>query len=71
MRFLICLHINPAVLDALTDDEKTAVLDGDDRMARHHRLLSVRAHLLERAGDTEGAYDHYRRAAKATAGPAS
>ncbi|RAJ57198.1 MULTISPECIES: hypothetical protein [unclassified Streptomyces] len=53
---------------ALTDDEKTAVLDGDDRMARHHRLLSVRAHLLERAGDTEGAYDHYRRAAKATAG---
>ncbi|MGY9070192.1 RNA polymerase sigma factor [Streptomyces sp. CAS3] len=44
-----------------------ATLDGDDRMARHHRLLSVRAHLLERAGDTQGAYDHYRRAAKATA----
>ncbi|MEV7501259.1 DUF6596 domain-containing protein [Streptomyces sp. NPDC093018] len=45
-----------------------ATLDGDDRMARHHRLLSVRAHLLERAGDIQGAYDHYRRAAKATAG---
>ncbi|MFJ4802310.1 RNA polymerase sigma factor [Streptomyces murinus] len=44
-----------------------ATLDGDDRLARHHRLLSVRAHLLERAGDTQGAYDHYRRAAKATA----
>ena len=44
-----------------------AALDGDDRMARHHRLLSVRAHLLERAGDTQGAYEHYRRAAKATA----
>ncbi|MEW2618844.1 DUF6596 domain-containing protein [Streptomyces sp. NPDC048106] len=44
-----------------------ATLDGDTRMARHHRLLSVRAHLLERAGDTRGAYDHYRRAAKATA----
>jgi predicted RNA polymerase sigma factor len=36
-------------------------------MAGHHRLLSVRAHLLEQAGDLAGAYDHYRRAAKATA----
>ncbi|MFH7336325.1 RNA polymerase sigma factor [Streptomyces sp. KHY 26] len=44
-----------------------ATLDDDTRMARHHRLLSVRAHLLEKTGDTEGAYDHYRRAAKATA----
>ncbi len=44
-----------------------AALDGDDRMAGHHRLLSVRAHLLERTGDTAGAYAHYRRAAKATA----
>ncbi|MDH6708487.1 RNA polymerase sigma factor (sigma-70 family) [Kitasatospora sp. MAA19] len=42
-------------------------LDGDERMARHHRLLSVRAHLLEQTGDTAGAYEHYRRAAKATA----
>ncbi|OIJ87042.1 RNA polymerase sigma factor [Streptomyces monashensis] len=42
-------------------------LDGDGRMAGHHRLLSVRAHLLERTGDTAGAYEHYRRAAKATA----
>ena len=33
----------------------------------HHRLLSVRAHLLEKAGDTAAAYDHYRRAAKSTA----
>ncbi|TWV42712.1 RNA polymerase sigma factor [Streptomyces misionensis] len=44
-----------------------ATLDGDPRTARHHRLLSVRAHLLEQTGDTRGAYDHYRRAAKATA----
>jgi predicted RNA polymerase sigma factor len=36
-------------------------------MAGHHRLLSVRAHLLEKAGDPGGARDHYRRAAKATA----
>jgi predicted RNA polymerase sigma factor len=44
-----------------------ATLDNDERMARHHRLLSVRAHLLEKAGDTAGAYEHYQRAAKATA----
>src|ERR1700678_2884787 len=44
-----------------------STLDSDERMAGHHRLLSVRAHLLEKAGDTAGAYEHYRRAAKATA----
>jgi len=44
-----------------------AGLDGDERMAGHHRLLSVRAHLLEKAGDTAGAYEHYRRGARATA----
>jgi predicted RNA polymerase sigma factor len=44
-----------------------ATLDDDERMARHHRLLSVRAHLLEKTGDTTGAYEHYQRAAKATA----
>ncbi|MFJ9442498.1 RNA polymerase sigma factor [Kitasatospora sp. NPDC101235] len=44
-----------------------ATLDTDTRMAGHHRLLSVRAHLLERAGDTAGAYECYRRAARATA----
>src|SRR6201991_5092209 len=44
-----------------------ATLDGDERMAGHHRLLSVRAHLLEKTGDTAGAYEHYRRAARATA----
>ena len=44
-----------------------SVLDGDERMAGHHRLLSVRAHLLEKAGDPAGAYELYLRAAKATA----
>ena len=44
-----------------------AALDADERMAGHHRLLSVRAHLLEMAGDTDAAYENYRRAAKATA----
>lgn len=44
-----------------------AALDDDARMAGHHRLLSVRAHLLEKAGDAEAAYANYRLAAKATA----
>jgi RNA polymerase sigma factor (sigma-70 family) len=44
-----------------------STLDSDERMAGHHRLLSVRAHLLEKTGDAAGAYDHYWRAAKATA----
>jgi len=44
-----------------------ATLDSDERMAAHHRLLSVRAHLLEQTGDLPGAYEHYRRAAKSTA----
>ena len=44
-----------------------STLDADERMAGHHRLLSVRAHLLEKTGDTAGAYELYRRAAKATA----
>ncbi|MFR9780942.1 RNA polymerase sigma factor [Micromonospora sp. MS34] len=44
-----------------------STLDSDDRMAGHYRLLSVRAHLLEKAGDMMRAYEHYRRAAKSTA----
>ncbi|GIE89525.1 RNA polymerase sigma factor [Actinoplanes regularis] len=44
-----------------------AELDGDERLAGHHRLASVRAHLLEKAGETAQAYDWYRRAARATA----
>ncbi|NUP49557.1 MAG: sigma-70 family RNA polymerase sigma factor [Catenulispora sp.] len=44
-----------------------APLAEDERMAKHHRLLSVRAHLLEMAGDCDAAYEDYRRAAKATA----
>ncbi|MCX4681090.1 RNA polymerase sigma factor [Streptomyces sp. NBC_01433] len=44
-----------------------ATLDSDERIAGHHRLLSVQAHLLEKVGDTTGAYERYRRAAKSTA----
>ncbi|WP_406311739.1 YciI family protein [Streptosporangium sp. NBC_01639] len=31
MKFLISMHINPAVLDALTDEEKAAIGDGHGR----------------------------------------
>lgn len=39
----------------------------DPAMQRHHRLHAVRAHLLELSGDTQGAAEHYRRAARLTA----
>jgi RNA polymerase sigma factor (sigma-70 family) len=64
--------LNRAVALAETEGPRAglallATLDGDERMAGHHRLLSVRAHLLEKAGDPAGAYEHYRRAARSTA----
>jgi len=42
-------------------------LDHDERMAHNHRLEAVRAHLLERAGDTEAARRSYELAARMTA----
>jgi RNA polymerase sigma factor (sigma-70 family) len=41
-------------------------LDGDGRLAGHHRLDAVRAHLLERAGDARAAIAHYLTAADRT-----
>ncbi|HEX5541125.1 MAG TPA: DUF6596 domain-containing protein [Micromonospora sp.] len=41
-----------------------AVLEADERMARHHRLHAVRAHLLEMAGQRQEARDSYRTAAR-------
>ncbi|MGP4100587.1 RNA polymerase sigma factor [Nonomuraea sp. KM90] len=49
-----------AGLDLLDD------LTGDDRMAGHHRLAAVRAHLLEMEGDAEAALAAYREAARLT-----
>jgi RNA polymerase sigma factor (sigma-70 family) len=43
--------------------ELLAGLDLDSRMAGHHRLPAVRAHLLEMAGDYEAALRNYRAAA--------
>jgi RNA polymerase sigma factor (sigma-70 family) len=42
-------------------------LDGDERLAREHRLDAVRAHLFEMAGEHERAAAHYRAAARRTA----
>lgn len=46
--------------------ERLDALAGDPRLSEHHRLDAVRAHLLERAGDLEGALAGYRRAAERT-----
>jgi predicted RNA polymerase sigma factor len=43
-----------------------APLDADERMARHHRLHAVRAHLLEMAGERAAAREGYREAARRT-----
>jgi predicted RNA polymerase sigma factor len=43
---------------------------GDPRLAAHHRVDAVRAHLLDRAGDREGAVASYRLAAERTASEA-
>jgi predicted RNA polymerase sigma factor len=46
--------------------ERLDALAADPRLDGHHRLDAVRAHLLERAGDREGALACYRRAAERT-----
>ncbi|TDC53394.1 sigma-70 family RNA polymerase sigma factor [Jiangella ureilytica] len=43
-----------------------ATLSGDTRLAEHHRLEAVRAHLLEMAGDDDAARAAYRLAAQRT-----
>ena len=63
------VSLNRAVAAAMADGPSAglAVLDSvDARMAGHYRLDAVRAHLLELAGDREGALAHYRAAASRT-----
>jgi RNA polymerase sigma factor (sigma-70 family) len=43
-----------------------ASLDGEGRLAGHHRLHAVRAHLLDLAGDADAALAEYREAAALT-----
>jgi predicted RNA polymerase sigma factor len=64
--------LNRAVAAAMADEPGTglALLDGlGERLGDHHRLHSVRAHLLELAGDTETAIVEFRAAASRTTNP--
>jgi RNA polymerase sigma factor (sigma-70 family) len=47
--------------------ELLSVVEDDARMAGHHRLHAVRAHLQERAGDLPAALENYELAARLTA----
>jgi RNA polymerase sigma factor (sigma-70 family) len=64
--------LNRAVAVAMTDGPRAglallAPLESDKRVATHHRLPAVRAHLLEMAGDLPAARDAYLLAARRTA----
>ncbi len=63
--------LNKAVAVAMVDGPAAALgmiadLAADQRMAGHHRLASVRAHLLEMAGDLARAREQYQAAARGT-----
>jgi RNA polymerase sigma factor (sigma-70 family) len=63
--------LNHAIATAMVHGPKKGLellktLDGDSRLAEHHRLDAVRAHLLEMLGDRESAVRHYRTAAGRT-----
>src|SRR6476620_4367090 len=63
--------LNHAVAVAMVDGpraglELLATLEADDRVADHHRVDAVRAHLLEMAGDHAAAREGYRAAARRT-----
>jgi predicted RNA polymerase sigma factor len=61
--------LNRAVAVAMVEGPQAglgllATLDGDGPLAGHHRVPAVRAHLLEMAGDRDGARAAYREAAR-------
>jgi predicted RNA polymerase sigma factor len=63
--------LNRAVAVAMVDGPRAGLADldalgGDRRLAEHHRLASVRAHLQEMAGDTQAALAGYEEAARRT-----
>ncbi|MFD9213358.1 RNA polymerase sigma factor [Streptomyces sp. NPDC059544] len=62
-------ELGRAVAVAMVEGPEAGLAELDaleDRLAGHHRLDAVRAHLLERAGDPVAARDAYRRAAART-----
>jgi predicted RNA polymerase sigma factor len=63
--------LNRAVALAMVDGPAAglaalATVEQDERIAGHHRVDAVRAHLLEMAGDRVAAVEAYRRAARRT-----
>ncbi|PZG09833.1 RNA polymerase sigma factor [Nonomuraea aridisoli] len=65
------VRLNQAVAVAMVHGPRAGLerlddLAADERMARHHRLASVRAHLLDMAGDEAAAVAAYREAARLT-----
>jgi RNA polymerase sigma factor (sigma-70 family) len=63
--------LNHAIALAMVDGPQAGLdllstLDRDERMAKHHRLPAVKAHLLEMAGDAEAARSCYQEAARRT-----
>jgi RNA polymerase sigma factor (sigma-70 family) len=65
------VRLNHAIAVAMVEGPEAGLtlltpLDTDERMCRSHRLMAVRAHLLERAGHGEAAEELYRRAAGRT-----
>ena len=63
--------LNHAIATAMVDGPRAGLarleaLDQDERLAGSHRLLAVRAHLLERAGEPQSAIPLYRAAAAQT-----
>jgi len=67
---MVALNYSVAVAMAHSPVKGLELLDtlqADPRLAAHHRLDAVRAHLLELTGDFEGAIQRYRAAAGKTA----
>jgi RNA polymerase sigma factor (sigma-70 family) len=61
--------LNRAVAAAMADGAEaglTVLASVEDRLNGHYRVDAVRAHLLELAGDVDGALTHYRAAARLT-----
>jgi RNA polymerase sigma factor (sigma-70 family) len=63
--------LNHAVAEAMANGPRAGLqllnaLDADERLAGHHRLDAVRAHLLEMAGDRDEARASYQLAARRT-----
>jgi predicted RNA polymerase sigma factor len=64
--------LNHAIAAAMVEGPRAGLdlvdaIDASGRLAGHHRLDAVRAHLFERAGDSKSAIAHYLAAAGKTA----